>query len=147
MMGRVVIAIIALFLLLGAFAVPISNGIKTWRTDQLTHTEEDVVTDVNETSANVTLPAGRTLFQADASNATVTSSITESPVASSYDEDTRELLITGLVAEQTRTLTIRYLVETEDTVMKVIGPFLAVLIFGGLIGALFYGVYKGGGRG
>lgn len=144
MIGRVLVAIIALFLLLGAFASPITNGIKTWRTDSLTQTPT-VVTGEGITTANVTLTSARLLFQADVSNVQITSSITESPVASAYVEVSKDLFITGLTAGQTRVLTITYLAETEDSVMGVLGPFLGILIFGGIIGALFWGVFKGKG--
>ena len=54
MMGRVFIGILAVFLLLGAFATPINDGIKTWRTND---TSEDfaVTTAAGVTNANVTL--------------------------------------------------------------------------------------------
>jgi hypothetical protein len=145
MLGRVLVAIIAIFLLLGAFAGPISDGIKTWRSDSLTQNEAGVTTGAGVTSANVTLDYD--LFQADATNVqSITSTIEETPVATSYDEDTNALLVSDLTAEQTRTLAITYLSETEDTVMRVLGPFLAFLIFGGILGALAWGVVKGGGR-
>lgn len=144
MLGRVLVAIIAIFLLLGAFASPIANGIKTWRTNALTQNPE-VTTGGGVTTANVTL--GHDLFQADATNVqSITSTIEESPVATSYDEDTKALLISGLTAAQTRILTITYLAETEDLVMRALGPFLGFLIFGGILGALAWSVVKGGGR-
>ena len=146
MIGKVFVGILAIFLLLGAFATPINDGIKTWRTQDLS---EDfvVTTGGGETTANVTLAAD--LFQASTAEVqSITSTLGgESPAASTYTEATNVLLVAGLTESQSRTLTIEYYAEPENAVMSAIGPFLAVLIFFGLIGGIIWGIFrKAGGR-
>jgi hypothetical protein len=140
MIGKVFLAILAIFLLFGAFASPISDGIKNWRTDDITE-NFIVTTGGGVTSSNVTL--SRDLFQSSASQVIdLSSNITESPVATSYDDSTGNLLISALNAGDTRTLAVEYYADLEDTVMKAIGPFLAFLIIGGLALAVVYGIWK-----
>jgi len=143
MLGKIFIGMLCVFLLLGAFAVPISNGIKGWRTDDITENKL-VTTGSGVTSANVVL--SRDLYQANTGEVTsITSTIEETPVASSYTEATKTLLVTELEQSQSRTLTIEYNSETEDTTMRVLGPFLSLLIFGGILAAIVYGVVRGRG--
>jgi len=137
--GKVFIAILAVFLLLGAFASPIREGIEGWRTDDTTEAFSPVTTAAGVTSANVTLAAD--LFQDSTSKVvSVSSNTTETPVATSYDAATNYLLISALDADTTRTLTINYYADVDDTVMAAIGPFLTFLIFGGLLVAIGFGV-------
>jgi len=144
MLGKVLIGILAVFLLLGAFASSILDGIKTWRTDYTTQYEV-VTTGAGVTTANVTLDGD--LFQASTSEVeSVSSNITETPIASSYNEDDNHLLISALDASETRTLTLVYYAETGNTVMRAIGPFLAILVIGGLLGGIAYGMFKKGHR-
>jgi len=139
MAGKVFIAILAVFLLLGAFTSPILAGIKTWRT--VDTTENFIVsTGAAVTTANVTL--GSDLFQDDESNVIeVSSSITESPVATSYTAATNVLLISALTANESRTLTINYYAESDNEVMQAAGPFLPVLVIGGLLAIIFIGTF------
>ncbi len=145
MLGKVFVGILALFLLLGAFASPINDGIKTWRTQNITESFA-VTTGGGETTENVTLASD--LFQATTSEVeSITSTLGgETPVASSYTEATNVLLVAGLTESQSRTLTINYYAEPEETIMRAIGPFLAFLIFGGIIGAIMYGIFHKSGR-
>ena len=48
--------------------------------------------------------------------------------------------------DATHTITINYSAETDDTVMRVLGPFLSVLIFGGCAFALLWGAWSGIGK-
>jgi len=145
MTGRVLVAVLSIFLLLGAFASPITDGIKTWRTNDTTE-NFNVTTGAGETGANVTLSYD--LYQAATAEVIgITSdNDTDVPVANSYVEATKALEITGLVASDTRVLGVNYYSETDDRVMRILGPFLGILIFGGLISAILYGMWKKGGR-
>ena len=145
MMGRVFVGILAIFLLLGAFATPINDGIKTWRTND-TSEDFEVSTGSGVTSANVTLSYN--LYQeALAEVQSITSNDTDDiPIASTYTDATKVLLITGLDDEETHALTVDYYAETDSTVMRVLGPFLAFLIFGFLLMGTVWGVVKGSKR-
>ena len=145
MMGRVVIAILAIFLLLGAFATPINDGIKTWRTDD-TSEDFEVSTGSGVTSANVTLSYN--LYQeALAELQSITSNDTDDiPIANTYTDATKVLLITGLDDEETHALTVDYYAETDSIVMRVLGPFMSFLIFGFLLMGIVWGVVKGSKR-
>jgi len=134
-MGRVFFAILAVFLLLGAFASPINDGIKGWRTVDTTQNFA-VTTAAGVTAANVTLISDlyRDLVVEVIS---VSSNITETPVATSYTEASNYLLISSLTANELRTLTVNYYADSDSDVMKAAGPFLGILIFGGLLFAIF----------
>lgn len=134
-MGKVLIGIIAIFMLLGAFASPISAGIKTWRTNDTT--ESFGVTSDAGGAANMTL--SHDLYQASKDEVqSVSSNVAAGAYASSYVEATKMLVAGGLTALTTQTLTLRYYAETDDTIMRIIGPFLAVLIIGGLVVAVIW---------
>ena len=147
MVGRVFVGVLALFLLLGAFASPITSGIKTWRTNDTTE-NFDVATAAGVEGANITLSYD--LYQAAIAEVqSITSdNVSDTPVADSYVEATKKLLVTGLADAtiSSRVLTVNYYAETDDTVMQILGPFLAVLIFGGLVSAILYGMWHKGGR-
>jgi len=136
-MGKVIFVVLAVFLLLGAFASPILDGIKTWRTEDTTQSFA-VTTGAGVTTANVTLSSD--LFQDNVAEViSVSSNISETPAATSYVTATNYLLISALAASQTRTLTVNYYADTDNTVMAAMGPFLGVLIIGGLIFGIFMG--------
>jgi hypothetical protein len=140
MIGKVLLAILAIFLLFGAFASPISDGIKGWRTEDITQNFV-VVTGAGVTSANVTLT--KDLFQGAASEViAISSNETEVPVATSYDESTNNLLVSAINASKTRTLSVEFYADSDSLVMQAIGPFLGVLIIGGLAFATVMGVLK-----
>lgn len=131
MVWKVFFAILAIFLLLGAFASPINDGIKGWRTEDTTENEQ-VTTAGGVTTANVTL--SNDLFQDDVTEViSISSNITESPIASSYVAASNQLLISALNAGVTRTLAINYYAETDNNVLQVVGPYLSLLIIGGLL--------------
>jgi anti-sigma-K factor RskA len=141
MLGKVFIGILALFLLFGVFASPISDGIKGWRSTD--NTQNFVVaTAGGVTTANVTLNSA--LYQDNVTEViSVSSNETEFPVATSYDEATKNLLISALNAASGRTLTVEYYGESDSEVMQAIGPFLGFLVIGGLAFAVIYGIWKG----
>lgn len=138
-MGKVFLMILAVFLLLGAFATPILDGIKGWRTEGTTEAHA-VTTGAGVTTANVTL--SNDLFQDDVSEViTITSNITgEEPIATTYTAATNRLLVSALNASATHTLTVNYRADSDSTVMAALGPFLAILIFGGLMAGIFMGM-------
>ena len=142
MIGRVFIGIIAIFLLLGAFATPINAGIKTWRSND-TSEDFEVSTAAGVTGANVTLSYN--LYQeALAEVQSITSNDTDDvPIAATYTDATKVLEITGLDDAEAHALTVNYYAETDSTVMRVLGPFLAFLIFGFLLLGIVWGIVKG----
>lgn len=140
MAGRVLIGVFT-FILLCAFAGSISLGIKNWRTDDVSQSAA-VNTGAGVTSANVTLT--RDLFNDEVTEVqSISSTLSETPAANNYTSDTNVLNITGLLESQSRTLTIVYYSEIDDTLMGVIGPFLSFLIIGGCAGAILFYIWKG----
>jgi hypothetical protein len=140
-LGNAVLGIFAIFLLIGVFATPIINGIKTWRTDGLNSQDAIVATAGGVTTANITLT--KDLYQANIVNLDDITSTDgdDTPVGTDYDEDTLVLAVAGLEASTSRTLTISYYGETDQSVMRVIGPFLGFLIIGGLLTAIAWGMF------
>ena len=137
--SAVLFGIIALFLLIGPFRSPISDGIKGWRTSSTTE-NYNVTTAAAVTAANVTLSYD--LYQAATAEVIgITSNVTETPVANTYTEATKVLLVSGLDADATHTLAVTYYAETDDEVMRVLGPFLSFLIFGLPAFAIIYGIW------
>lgn len=142
MAGKVLLAIFSIFLLLGVFRQPIIDGIKGIRADTITGESHVVTTAAGVTSANVTL--SRDLYLASTSQvSSISSNITESPAATSYTEATNVLLVSSLSAGASHLLTFAYSAETTDTTWLAIGPFASFLIFGGLLGLIAWGVWKG----
>lgn len=140
MIGRAFLGIIA-FILLVSFSGAIADGVKGWRTDTITESEASVVTGAGETTANVTLD--RELYQNSVVEViAISSNVTESPVASTYTSATQVLLVSALDTSTTRTLTLNYYSELEDTVMQAIGAFILFAIFGGCAGAILWGIFK-----
>lgn len=141
MIGRVLGAIFCLFLLFGVFNSSINDGITNWRSEEITSAHV-AVTAVETTTANVTL--AQDLYQANITKVvSISSTLVESPIPFSYVESTKSLTVSSLLPSETRTLTITYRAETDDTVMRVLGPFIAFIIFGGLTAIVLYAVYKG----
>ncbi len=145
MIGKVMLAILALFLLIGAFRVPITDGIKGWRTSDITQIAP-AITAAGVYSDNIELSYD--LYQASlAQVVSISTNSTGAPAPSGYTEDTKVLLVTNLNPSETVSLSIRYYAETDDEVMRILGPFLAFLIFGGLAGMIIYSMFqKQGGR-
>jgi hypothetical protein len=136
-------AILGIFLLLGAFSTPILDGIKTWRTDGLSTQTTVVATAPGATTANVTL--AKDLYQANVVNIhSITSTDgADAAAATSYTEATLVLLVSGLNDDSSRTLTIQYYGETDSDVLRIIGPFLGVLVIGGLTILMIWSIFEG----
>lgn len=84
----------------------INSSIFDFRTDELEQTFS-VTTGSGETTANVTL--SNSLWQDDVAHAEATSNNTsDAPSAQSYNTTSRQLLVGGLVADTTHTLTVTY---------------------------------------
>jgi anti-sigma-K factor RskA len=143
MAGKILVVVIAIFLLLAAFSSPILDGIKGWRTNDTTQTFA-VTTAVGATTANVTLSYD--LYQAAVPEVIAITSTqgTDTPAATTYTEATKVLLVSGLDDDLTRNLSVNYYAETDDDVMRVLGPFLGALIIGGLVAFIFMGMFKKG---
>lgn len=141
MIGKVIIGVLCIFLLLGAFSKPIIDGIKGWRTNDTTQSFA-VDTAAAVTTANVTLAYD--LYQAAVPEViSIISTLgTDSPSSTTYTEATKVLLVSGLIAAESRTLTINYYAETDDSVMRVLGPFLGVLIIGGCVAFILWGMLR-----
>jgi len=134
--GAVFLGIISLFLLIGPFRTPFIDGIHGWRTADTT---QSASVNPSGTAANVTL--SHDLYQAAlAEVSSITTNTTGAPATSAYTEATKVLLIDGLDPGQ-QTLTIQYYAETDDDVMRLIGPFLMFFLFFGVAGLIVWGVF------
>lgn len=142
MMGRLATGVF-LIIMLFAFGGTISNGITNLRTEPITN-GGTVITGGGVTSGDVVLT--REIFNDNLNNITsITSTdVSDTPTATTYDYLTNTLTIDGLEASQTRTLTIVYRSELVDVFWQAIGPFMPFLIFGGILAAIGYFVWKGG---
>ena len=76
----------------------------------------------------------------------ITSTLSETPVATTYVPATQTLTISALLDSQTRTLTIKYYAPVNDPIMTGIGPFLVPLIFLFVVGIVIWGVFGTGKR-
>jgi hypothetical protein len=145
MIGRGAVGILILFLFFTIGTTPVIDGVHNWRTQQLTQAVV-MTTSGGQTTGNVTL--NKDLFNGSTSEITsITSTYTETPVATSYVPATKTLTISAMVESQTRTLTIKYNANSDDPIMQGIGPFLTILIFMFVIGIVAAGVFVTGGRG
>jgi hypothetical protein len=142
-LGALAVGIFLIYLALGPFYDPISDGIRNWRTSGTTlEAHTSVVTGGGITTANVTL--AKDLYNANLANVTAvtTNNGSDAPVASVYDEATKNLTISGLLASSTRTVTVGYYGESNETITHAVGPFFGFLVFGGILGAIVYGIVK-----
>ncbi len=139
-MGKILWAILALILFF-AFAGNINTGIHDIRTEELTESFSGVVTAAGISAANVTL-ASDPFLDRTAEVVSITSNITETPVATTYTTATNFLLVGSLGASETRTLTVVYDSQRDDDYMAIIGPFMTFLILGGILFAIGWGLLK-----
>ena len=139
-MSKIFLAILAI-VFLSAFSGSIADGIRNFRTDDLTQSSA-VTTGVGVTTGNITL--GSDLYQDNTSHiSTITSNVTgETPVATGYTTASNILNVGSLQASTTRMLTVNYYAAIDDDYMNIIGPFMAFLIFGGILFAIVWGVWK-----
>jgi hypothetical protein len=124
-----------------AFAPTIMKGITNLRTDTVTVVSS--ITTAEGTTGDITL--SRELFDDNLTNIqSVTSSpaYSDVPIASNYDSNTGDLTISGLEAGETRNVTVIYLAQKNDVFWGAVGPFLAFLVFGGILAAIAYSVWK-----
>ena len=122
------------------------SGIDDMRTDDINQ-NEIVTTGAGQSTANVTLD--RDLYLDEITHVTaIPSNITgEVPLPTNYTESSNLLEISSLNTDTTRALTISYAADVQDEWMVMIGPFLALLLFGGLIFAIIKGgFFSGRGR-
>jgi len=140
MLGRVAVGVFVLILMF-AFAPTIMKGITNLRTDTVTVVSS--ITTTEGTTGDITL--SRELFDDNLANIqSVTSSpaYSDAPIASSYNSNTGDLTINGLEPGQTRNVTVTYLAPKNDVFWGAVGPFLAFLVFGGILAAIAYSVWK-----
>ena len=143
--GGIFVGILALFLLIGPFQPAITAGIKGWRTNDTTETSALLTTGAGETTTNMTLSYD--LYQAAIAEviSVASSNLTADAAAvyaTVYSESTKLVTFSPVGASGTRYITIRYYAETDDTVMRALGPFLSVLIFGGCAFAILFSMWK-----
>ena len=139
MIKRLGVGIFVLIMMF-AFSSTISNGIHGLRTDSATQNEEVITT--SETEWDIVLDAP--LFNGNINQVVSVTSTDDDdiPLADSYATETDTLTVTGLDTSTTRTLTIIYYTEVTDQMMPVVGPFLPFLIFGGIIFAVIFSIWK-----
>lgn len=142
--GGVILGIVMVAVLFVLFPIVMDSS-HTLQTDVEVETEAAVATGVGELTADVVLTYG--LW--GASNTAVTSitsdEVTDVPVAGTYVDATKTLTVTGLVAEDSRTLTITYEYDglSDYTGMGAIVAVAPLLLFLGVIGAVIGGLYTG----
>ena len=139
MLGRVAMGL-AVLLAMFAFGGTIQKGITNLRTESITKVAS--VTTTSGTTGNITLT--RELFGDNLANITsvVSSEPTDVPLASGYVYATETLTIDGLATGTTRNITVIYRSELNDTFWSAVGPFLPFLIFGGILAAIVYSIWK-----
>lgn len=87
-----------------------------------------ITTGPGVSTGNATL--GYELFNDNLDNVTGINSTdtTDTPAPSSYSHATRALAIAGLTESATRSLTITYYTERDDSLLSTIAPFMGILI-------------------
>jgi len=86
--------------------IPITESVYQWRTDVRTD-NFNVDTAVAATTSNVTLHG--TLYDSDTNTVSFLSdTVTDVPAATSYNATSRQLLVTGLTHNSTRSLEVSY---------------------------------------
>lgn len=133
---RIVIGAVGIILLLTLFPTILTGFVSLWDVAaSQTDSQDDVTTAVGVTTGNVTLT--QTLLNGDVSNvASISSNITETPVADNYSSP--YLYLTGLTANETRTLTTTYDYGVRSTftafpaVVQIVPTVLfLMMLFGG----------------
>jgi len=121
------IVVAAVFL----WMIPASSAIYDFRTDLREDTFTSA-TGLGVTSANVTLQ--KPVYDDDTETIDITSDLaTDTPAYSSYNATSRQLLISGLTANTTRTLTVTYDIDVlvgYDAINTLVDrfPFIWILI-------------------
>jgi hypothetical protein len=145
MIGKAILGLFTIILLFTIGTTPIIQGVHNWRTQAITQSSVEA-TAPQVTTADVVL--NKDLFTNDTSEViSITSSITETPVATGYVSATNTLTISALTDDTSRTLTIMFYAPVDDPIMTGIGPFLTPLIFLFIIGMIVWGVFGTGRKG
>lgn len=144
--GAVIIIVISLILAPIVFTQTAEMG-----EDSQTDTFAAVATGVGVTTADVLLTVDP-LYPTDMTHFSVTSdNVGDTPVAGSYSTVTDELTVTGLVADDTRELTVVYTTDalTDFTGARPIAnliPLIFIVGILGLAGAMAWHAFKSGRR-
>jgi hypothetical protein len=144
-LNRFVLGIVLVCLFLG-FAGAIAAGIHTWRASDTPQTDvfAGITTPPGITTASVTLNKDLLLQYGAVDEVTsIKSSLPgENPEVVVYYPDSRSLTLGSLTGNSTRNLTLTYNIDRDDT-MAMVGPFLGIIIFGGIIWAISHSIWKG----
>jgi len=142
--GSVLIGIVMVAIMFIMFPIVLDSSHEL-QTDEYVQSEAAVVTGVGETAADVVLDEA--LWDSSATHVlSITSDeVTDVPVAGTYTAGTQTLNVTGLAADDSRTLTITYEYDgLEDyTGMGALVGVAPLLLFIGVIGAVLGGLYVG----
>jgi len=140
MLGRVALGLFVIFLMF-VFGSHISEGIVNLRTDSVTKVSS-IVTGGGVTTGDMTLT--RELFGDELTHVTSVASAdpADVPIAFGYVGATKALTISGLAPSTTRDITVIYKAEKVDVFWSALGPFLGFLVFGGILAAVIYSIWK-----
>jgi len=142
--GSVIVGIIMVAVMFVLFPI-VMDSTHSLQTDEYVQSEAAVATGVGVTAADVVLDEAL-WDDATASVISITSDeVTDVPVANTYTAGTQTLNITGLAADDSRTLTITYEYDglTDYTGMGAMVAVAPLLLFLGVIGAVIGGLYMG----
>lgn len=145
--GGIIVSIIMVAVMFIMFPI-VMDASHDLQTDDFVQTEAAVVTGVGVTTADVVLDEDL-WDDATTSVLSITSDeVTDVPVANTYTAGTNTLNITGLAADDSRTLVITYEYDglTDYTGMGALVAVAPLLLFIGVIGAVvggLYGSFKG----
>jgi len=144
----------SLMLLLGACVIilllaAVVVGVQDFRSEDYTEAHGVVTTAAGVTSANITLT--QDLFMDRTSEVqSVTSNLTSDvPLSASYTSATNRLLVSGLVASETRTITVVYKIGRLDDyyAVEMASRTLLTFLILGVIGLAAGAVYQATRRG
>lgn len=147
--GMILLALSIIFVAIGLIIMPVTlDGVASVMAHRETQTDEDttVTTGVGVTTGNMTLT--QVLFDDDVTYVTsVSSNITETPVADNFSEPL--LYLTALSANETRTLTCVYDYHDElaeytglYAVLEVTPLMILISFIGGAIVSGFFGIKR-----
>lgn len=142
--GSVIVGIIMVAVMFVLFPI-VMDSTHSLQTDEYVQSEAAVATGAGVTAADVVLDEAL-WDDATASVISITSDeVTDVPVANTYTAGTQTLNITGLAADDSRTLTITYEYDglTDYTGMGAMVAVAPLLLFLGVIGAVVGGLYVG----
>lgn len=113
-LGSIAILVITVIL----WFLPITQGVYDFKTDPREDTFNNVLTGVGETTANVTIL--KALYDNDTSTFSISSNTSRDiPLYSSYNATTRELMVSGLAANITRSLYVTYDIDALSGVVAI----------------------------